>query len=99
MMGSHGVVDQLERIAADLRHRALRIEREPIRTFDAERHVALADIVEAKMLIEQPNEGSNRARRVVVLRFAEKQRASSFEVAKIHVIPERGADDAGRAVD
>src|SRR3954471_9968970 len=85
MMGSHGVLDQLERTAADLRHRALRIERKPVSTFDAERHVAFTDVIEAKVLVEQPNEGSDRARGVVVLGLAEKQRAPSFEVAKVHI--------------
>src|SRR3954470_1644712 len=99
MMRSHGVIDQFERIPADLRHRAPGVERKPVWTFDAERHVALTDIVEAKVLVEQPNAGSDRARRVVVLRFAEKRRASSLEVAKVQIIPERRADDPGRAVD
>ena len=59
--------------------------------------VAPAHVVEAVVLVEEPDERTDRGRGVVVLGLAEEQRAAALEVAQVDVVAERGPDDAAPA--
>src|SRR6516225_3673949 len=91
--------DEIERIAADLRHRARAVEDEPVGSVNTHRELAEAHVVNAEMRVEEANERSDRAGGVVVLCLAEKQRAAPFEVAKVHVVAKGRAGGAPAAVD
>ena len=89
--------DDVERIAADELERARAVHREAFAAGDAQCEIGVADVVDAEARIEQPDERSDRARCVVVLRLAEQERAAAFEVAQVDVVADRRADgDAAR---
>ena len=91
--------DEIERVAADPRHRARAVEHEAVGAVDPHRKLAPAHVVDAEMRVEQADERPDRARGVVVLRLAEQERAPALEVAQVHVVAERRADDPVRGVD
>ena len=92
------VAHEVERIAADHRHRTDARHLEAIRAVDAHGDVAAADVVDAEAFVEEANERTDRARRVVVLGLAEKQRAAALEIAQVDVVAERRAHGAAVAV-
>ena len=52
-----------------------------------------------KVLVEQPEEGPDRARGIVVLRAREEQRAPALDVSQVDVVAEADGDDRARVVD
>ena len=76
-----GLANQFSWIAADHRHRALAFQFESILAQHIQTHDCAAHVVQREVLIEQANERTHRAGRVVVLGFAEQQRATPFDVA------------------
>src|ERR1044072_1658314 len=64
-----------------------------------QRHVTLPHVVDGEVFVEETNEGTDRARGVVVFRLAQEQRAAPFEIAKVEVVAERGAGDLAGTVD
>src|SRR4029077_17086619 len=72
MVGTDGVGDEIDRIAADHSHRARAFERESLEPVHEDRKLAAAHVVDAEALVEQANEGTDGAGRVVVLGLAEQ---------------------------
>src|SRR4030095_6645917 len=91
--------NEIERIAADHRERAMSVENETVGTLDAHRELAAADVVDPEKIVEKTHERSDRARCVVVLRLAEQERAAPLEIAQIDIVAERRADSFASAVD
>ena len=97
---AHGLFDQIQRIAADLRQLAGAAHLEAsVRAAHLQRQLAPAHIVDAEMLVEQTNEGANGRRGVVVLGLAQQQRATALEVAQVEVVTQRAALGLAAAVD
>src|SRR6185312_9347598 len=94
MMAADGLTDELERIAADEPHGARALERIAFLAPHLERHFRRAHVVQREGAIEEPDERPDRARGVVVLRLAEKERAAAFDVAQVDVVAECGPDGA-----
>src|SRR5262249_21683676 len=89
---------ELGRIAADERHRAFTGEPEALLAQDLETHHGAAHIIESETAIEEANERSDRARRVVVLGLAEQQGAAPLEIAQVDVVAEARTEDAAAAI-
>ena len=84
---------EVGRVAADPRHRRVALQPEAVLALDGERQLGPAHVVEAEAVVEQPQERPDRARGVVVLGLAEQQRRAPLDVAQVHVVAERRADD------
>ena len=93
-MLAHCLLDQLQRIAADLRHDRCAVQAVAIRPVDAQRQLHAADIVQGEFFVEQADKRANRTAGVVVLGLAQEESGTAFKVAQINVVAERGADDA-----
>src|SRR5690606_16666539 len=93
------LLHEIERIAADLLHRALTLQHKAVRSFDGQFKFRPAHVVDAEAVIEKPDERADGGRGVVVLGLAEKQRRAAFNVAQIDVVAEGGALYAALAVD
>ena len=94
---AQGLGREVGGVAADLAHVRGGLEQEAVVTGDPQRHVLAPQVVEAEALIEQPDEGTDRRRGVVVFRLAEQQRRPPLEVAQVDVVAEgRAHDRAGR---
>ena len=72
VVGTDGMSDDLQRVTADLRHRAASCEGELIWPLHVEREIRLADVVHAEVLVKEPDERADRAGRVVVFRLAQE---------------------------
>ena len=94
--GADRLRHEVERIAADHRQRARAVEHEALRPVDAHREIAAANVVDPEPVVEEADERTDRARRVVVLGLAEEQRAAALEVAQVDVVAERRADGLAR---
>jgi hypothetical protein len=93
VMPADHLIDQLLRIAADLADIARAFEHEAVGARDVERDARAAHVVEREGAVEQADEGSDRRRGVVVLGLGEEERGAPLDVAQVHVIAERRADD------
>ena len=67
--------------------------RKPSSPFHRQRHRGPAHVVEREGVVEEPDEGPDGAGRIVVLGLREQQRRAAFEIAQVHVVAERRADD------
>ena len=85
---------QFQRIAADLVHAADAVEAIALRPVDGEFHLGIAHVVDGEAIVEQADEGAERTGGVIVLRLAQKQGGTPFEIAEIDVVAERRADSA-----
>ncbi len=85
--------NQIFRAAADRRHRTDAGHPEPFPAVDDEGDLRLLYVLNREIAVEEPDERSDRAGRIIVLGLAEEQCGTSFEIAKIDVIAECGADD------
>ena len=88
--------DQIGRIAADLRHRARCLERNPSGPLDRQRQFDVAHVVEREAIVEQADERPERGAGIVVLGLAEQQRRAALDIAQVDVIAEGRADDLAR---
>ena len=61
VVGAHGLAHQIERIAADFGQRAAALQDKTVAALDAQRHIALAHIVDAKVVVKQTDERANGA--------------------------------------
>src|SRR2546422_1489185 len=98
MIGSDGVVHDLQRIATDQTHGTQVRQDKPIGTFNIEADFKLADVIDRKVIVEEPDKRTYCARRVIVLRFAQQQRAPSFEVSQVDVVAQCCTHALARAV-
>ena len=89
---------EIGRVAADQRHRAAALETVVLGALHLQRDHGAADVVEREAPVEQADERPDRAARIVVLGFAEEQSAASFDIAEVHVVAERGAEDAAARI-
>ncbi len=97
-MAAHNLAYQVERIAADLAHETGALETEiVVGAFDHQAHFGGAYGVEREVVVEQTDEGADRAGTVVVLGLAEQQRAAALDVAQVDVVAQRGAQHAAGA--
>ena len=56
-------------------------------------------IIERERAIEQADEWSDRGRSIVILRLAEKQCGSPFDIAQIDVVAERRSDNEAARIN
>jgi hypothetical protein len=94
LVRGHGLVDQILRVAADAREVVDTLEHEAVQALDTQVHRLAAHVVEREGLVEQSDERTQGTRGVVVLGLAQQQGAAPFDVAQVHVVAQRGADDA-----
>src|SRR5690348_12050265 len=80
LMLAHGLLCEIERIAADLRHRAAIFEPEIVRSLDLQLDHGLAHMIHGEAIIEQADERTDPARGIVVLGLAEQERTAPLEV-------------------
>ena len=73
---------QIRGIAADPRHRTRAVHYEAVLASHGQLHLGRPYIIERERVVEQPNERSQRAGGVVVLRLAEQQGGAALEVAQ-----------------
>ena len=99
VVGTDGMSDDLQRVTADLRHRAAACEGEPIWPLHVEREIRLADVIHVEVLVKEPDKRADRTGRVVVFRLTQQQRAAALEVAQVDVVSECRADDSSRVAD
>src|SRR5690606_31000870 len=76
------VAHQVEQVAADLLQAVAALQDEAVGSGDPQVDLRGPQVVEAIVLIEQPDEGPERARSVVVLGLAEQEGAASLEVTQ-----------------
>ena len=95
---SHDLLDQFDGIATDLVHRVGPVEREALDTVDTQLNHLLSDMVQVEGVVEEADEGSNRAGCVVVLGLAQQQSAAALDVTQIDIVAQAGSDDFGSAV-
>ncbi|PAV71423.1 hypothetical protein WR25_10000 [Diploscapter pachys] len=86
-------------IAADLAHRAAAIQRIAVGAFDPQRDLGVADVVHRELVVEQAHERAERAGRVIVLRLAQQQRRSPFEIAQVDVVAQCRAHRLALGID
>ena len=98
-MRAPGMGDDIQRIAADLAHGTDAVEHEAVGTGDFERQFGLAHVGYAEAVVEQADEGADRAGGVIVFGLAQQQRAAAFEVAQVDVVAQRGAGGLARRAD
>ena len=71
MAKAHGLADQVQRISADLAQRAAALHDKTLGAVHFQAQLALAHIVDAKVLVKQTDEGANGAAGVVVFGFSQ----------------------------
>ena len=81
VMSPYGMVDEVLWIATDFGHRTCAIHHETVSTLHGQVELQPPDGIHGERFIEQTNEGTDRARRIVVLGLRQEQRTSAFEVA------------------
>ena len=86
-------------IAADLAHRAAAIQRIAVGALDPQRDFGSADVVHRELVVEQAHERAERAGRVIVLRLAQQQRGSPFEIAQVDVVAQCRAHRLALSID
>ena len=96
---ANGLRDEIARVATDLGHRRAAIEPEAILTLDHERDRRLPHVVERECRVEEAQEGSDCATRILVLRLAKQKRRAPLEIAQIDIVGERRADDCAAGGD
>src|SRR6185437_10185455 len=79
MVLAHRLPHQFFGVPADLAHSALAIETETIAARDLEFDDCGAHVIHREAVVEQPHERPDRARRIIVLGFAQEQGASALE--------------------
>src|SRR2546428_1625936 len=94
----HDLLDQFDGIATDLVHRVGPVEREALDTVHTQLNHLLSDMVQVEGVVEEADEGSNRAGCVVVLGLAQQQSAAALDVTQIDIVAQAGSDDFGSAV-
>src|SRR3546814_6235828 len=83
VIAAHGVLDQLLRIAADLRHRAVAFQHEVIATLDTQMNLRRPYIVQRKVLVEQTDEGADCAGGIVVFGRSEEHTSELQSLMRI----------------
>ena len=91
---AHHRLDEVGRVAADLRQGRGARQPEAVRTHHLEAHHRAADVVEGEAIVEQAHERPERAGGGVVLGLAEQQGRAALEVAQVDVVAEARPDDA-----
>src|SRR3546814_20933151 len=92
MMLAHRLAEEVGGVAADFRHRVGAFEAIALGPFDQQFDGGFPYVVEGEAVVEQADEGADRAGGVIVLRLRQQQRRSPLELAQIDVVAE------GRAV-
>ncbi|MNE37804.1 hypothetical protein D3C80_1316730 [compost metagenome] len=82
------------RRAADRLHGADTRHGETVLTLDQKRDLRLLHVFDGEAAVEQADERTDRAGGIVVLRLAEQEGGTAFEIAQVDVVAERRADDA-----
>ena len=98
-MRAHRLRHEVGGIAADLREVARAAQPELVGARYFEIDLGLAHMVERKRVVEEADEGTERAGGVVVLGDAQQERAAALDVAQVHVVAQRRADDPARGAD
>ena len=89
---------EIGEVAADLAHVGGVAHAKAVEAVHGGLEAQAASGVERVAGVQHPNERAYRARGIVVLGPAEKERAPSFHVSQVHVVAEGDADDGPRAV-
>ncbi len=94
MVPPDGCLDQRFWCSRNLRHIGVSIKHETILALDAHAQFRSLDRFNGEIPVKQANERSDRSGGIVVLRLAEQQGRTTFDVPQIDIVSERCADDA-----
>lgn len=83
-------LDELFEGAADAGDAVATLHPVAVRTFDREGDFFGPEGLQCEVLVEEPDQRTNRTGCIVVLGHPEQQRAASLHVPEIHVVPQRG---------